>query len=88
VEAIKTLGIADIVASTVSQPFTLSQSNGNTVNASVTGVIPEYLEVSNYEIESGSYITQEQLDENSMVVVIGSEISDSLFSNSNISVVG
>lgn len=88
VEAIKTLGIADIVAPTVSQPFTLSQSNGNTVNASVTGVIPEYLEVSNYEIESGSYITQEQLDENSMVVVIGSEISDSLFSNSNISVVG
>ena len=88
VEAIKTLGIADIVAPTVSQPFTLSQSNGNTVNASVTGVIPEYLEISNYEIESGSYITQEQLDENSMVVVIGSEISDSLFSNSNISVVG
>ena len=88
VEAIEALGIADIVAPTVSQTFTLSQSNGNTVNATVTGVIPDYLDVSNYEIESGSYITQEHLNENSMVVVIGSEISESLFSNSNTSVVG
>ncbi len=88
VSAIEALGVADIVAPTISQSYTISQSNGNTVNASVTGVIPDYLDLSNYEIEKGTNITQDHMDAKSMVVLIGSEISESLFSDTNSSVVG
>ena len=88
VEAVAALDCVDIVAPTVSSTYTLSQSNGNTVSATVTGVIPDYLTVSNYVVEKGTYITQEQMDEKSMVVVIGSEISESLFSNTNSNIVG
>ncbi len=88
VEAVAALDCVDVAAPIVSSTYTLSQSNGNTVNATVTGVIPDYLSVSNYTLEKGSNITQEQMDEKSMVVVIGSEISESLFSDTNSNVVG
>ena len=87
-EAVAALDCVDIVAPTVSSNYTLSQSNGNTVSATVTGVIPDYLTVTNYVVEKGTYITQEQMDEKSMVIVIGSEISESLFSNTNSNIVG
>lgn len=88
VAALSRLDCVDIAAPVVSQSYTLSQSNGNTVNATVTGVVPGYLKVGNYSISQGSFITQENLDGKEMVAVIGTEINKSLFGSSNYSSVG
>ena len=62
VTAVAKLDCVDIAAPTVSQTYTLSQSNGNTVSATVTGVIPGYQTVGNYSLSQGTFITQENLD--------------------------
>lgn len=88
VTALSRLDCVDIAAPVVSQSYTLSQSNGNTVNATVTGVVPGYLTVGNYSVSQGSFITQENLDGKEMVAVIGTEINKSLFGSANYSSVG
>lgn len=86
--ALSRLDCVDIVAPVVSQSYTLSQSNGNTVNATVTGVVPGFLTVGNYSVSQGSFISQENLDGKEMVAVIGTEINKSLFGSANYSSVG
>ncbi len=88
VTALSGLDCVDIAAPVVSQSYTLSQSNGNTVNATVTGVVPGYLKVGNYSVSQGSFITQENLDGKEMVAVIGTEINKSLFGSANYRSVG
>ena len=88
VTALSRLDCVDIAAPVVSQSYTLSQSNGNTVNATVTGVVPGYLTVGNYSVSQGSFLTQENLDGKEMVAVIGTEINKSLFGSANYSSVG
>ena len=88
VTALSRLDCVDIAAPVVSQSYTLSQSNGNTVNATVTGVVPGYLTVGNYSVSQGSFISQENLDGKEMVAVIGTEINKSLFGSANYSSVG
>ena len=80
VEAISRLECVDIAAPVVSsQSYTISQGNGKTANATVTGVIPGYRTVGNYELQLGSFITQDNIDNKEMVAVIGTEINESLF---------
>ena len=89
VEAISRLECVDIAAPVVSsQSYTISQSNGKTANATVTGVIPGYRTVGNYELQLGSFITQDNIDNKEMVAVIGTEINESLFGAKNSSSVG
>ncbi len=88
VTAVSMLDCVEIAAPTVSQNATLSQSNGNTVNATVTGVVPGYQTVGNYSIAQGSFITQEHINNKEMVAVIGTEINKSLFGSANSSSVG
>ena len=88
VEAVSRLDCVDIAAPLVSQNYTLSQSNGNTVNASVTGVVPGYQTVGNYDLAQGTFITQDNIDNKEMVAVIGTEINKSLFGATNSSSVG
>ena len=88
VTAISMLECVEIAAPTVSQNAMLSQSNGKTVNASVTGVVPGYRTVGNYNIAQGSFITQENINNKEMVAVIGTEINKSLFGSANSSSVG
>ena len=88
VTALSRLDCVDIAAPVVSQSYTLSQSNGNTVNATVTGVVPGFLTVGNYSVSQGSFISQENLDGKEMVAVIGTEINKSLFGSANYSSVG
>ena len=88
VTAVSRLDCVDIAAPVVSQSYTLSQSNGNTVNATVTGVVPGFLTVGNYSVSQGSFISQENLDGKEMVAVIGTEINKSLFGSANYSSVG
>ena len=83
VTAISMLECVEIAAPTVSQNAMLSQSNGKTVNASVTGVVPGYRTVGNYNIAQGSFITQENINNKEMVAVIGTEINKSLFGSAN-----
>ena len=89
VEAISRLDCVDIAAPVVSsQSYTISQSNGKTANATVTGVVPGYRTVGNYELQLGSFITQDNNDNKEMVAVIGTEINESLFGAKNSSSVG
>lgn len=88
VEAVAELDCVEIAAPTVSSTYYLAQSNGNTVSATVTGVVPDYQIVGNYTVSQGTFITQENMDSKEMVVVIGSEINESLFGNSNSVAVG
>lgn len=88
VAAISQLDCVDIIAPVVSQSYTISQSNGKTVNATVTGVVPGYLTVNNDDMLLGSYITQENIDGKEMVAVIGTEINKSLFGAANSNSIG
>ena len=88
VTAIAMLDCVEIAAPTVSQNAMLSQSNGKTVNASVTGVVPGYRTVGNYNLAPGSFISQENINNKEMVAVIGTEINKSLFGSANSSSVG
>ncbi|MBN2075977.1 MAG: ABC transporter permease [Dehalococcoidales bacterium] len=55
--------------------------NANT-NAQVFGVTPEYAEVMNLELEQGVFFSQYDYDQGAKVAVIGSNVVDTLFSNS------
>ena len=88
VTAVSMLDCVEIAAPTVSQSAMLSQSNGNSVNATVTGVVPGYRTVGHYNVAQGSFITQENINNKEMVAVIGTEINKSLFGSANSSSVG
>ncbi len=88
VTAVSMLDCVEIAAGTVSQSATLSQSNGNTVSATVTGVVPGYRKVGNYDLSQGVFISQDNIDAKEMVAVIGTEINKSLFGSANSSSVG
>ena len=89
IEAISRLECVEIAAPVVSsQSYTISQSNGKTANATVTGVVPGYRTVGNYDMMLGSFITQENIDSKEMVAVIGTEINESLFGAKNSSSIG
>ena len=79
VTALSMLDCIEIAAPVVSQSATISQSNGKTVNATVTGVVPGYQTVGNYNLAQGSFITQENINNKEMVAVIGSDINKSIF---------
>ena len=51
----------------------------NNTNTRVYGVTPEYLSARNFELSNGEFITQGQVRENSQVVVLGSEVAETLF---------
>ena len=88
VTAVSQLSCIEIAAPTVSQNSMLSQSNGNTVSATVTGVVPGYQTVGNYSLAQVSFITQENINNKEMVAVIGSDINKSIFGSANSSSVG
>lgn len=88
VNAVSTLSCVEIAAPTVSQSAMLSQSNGNTVNATVTGVVPGYRTVGNYSMAQGVFISEDNISKKEMVAVIGTEINKSLFGSTNSSSVG
>ena len=82
VDAIAALDCVEMVAPIV------SQSNGNTVSATVTGVVPAYQTIDNYSVAQGTFITEDNINNKEMVVVIGTEINDSLFGDENYQSVG
>ena len=53
------------------------------VNTHITGVTPEYEEVRNWHVADGRFITQEDMDTGSRVVLLGSNVADELFPDGN-----
>ncbi len=52
---------------------------GENMNSSVTGVTPEYREVENLEITSGTFFSEDEYKRGSKVAVIGSNVAETLF---------
>jgi putative ABC transport system permease protein len=52
-------------------------------NASVTGTTPEYLEVNNVEVASGSFFTEYDYQRGAKVAVLGANVKDTLFGDSD-----
>jgi putative ABC transport system permease protein len=56
---------------------------GENINASVTGVPPEYQEIQDLEIAGGAFFTEYDYQRGAKVAVIGSNIKETLFENTD-----
>jgi putative ABC transport system permease protein len=54
-------------------------AGGNNVNTRITGVTPDYETVRNFRVAEGEFITQQEIDGKSMVVLLGSNVAQTLF---------
>jgi putative ABC transport system permease protein len=70
------------VAPSYSSSLQLVVGSKNT-NSSVIGTTPEYMDVNNLKIASGAFFSAAEYQSNSKVVVLGSNIADTLFPNTN-----
>jgi putative ABC transport system permease protein len=70
------------VAPTYSRNLQLVVGSEN-MNSSVSGVTPDYWEVQNLDIASGVFFYEEEYQRGSKVAVIGSNVKDTLFGDSN-----
>lgn len=69
-------------APSVGKQYQIIAGNQNWTT-SVQGTTPEYLEVRNLKVGSGSFITGQNLDARDRVAVIGSTVASSLFGSDN-----
>ena len=51
----------------------------NNMNSSVTGVTPEYWEVQNFEMASGTFLSAQDYQRGAKVAVLGSDVKETLF---------
>jgi len=56
---------------------------GQNMRASVTGVTPEYMQVSNLELTSGAFFSEYEYQRGAKVAVLGSEVEETLFGDAN-----
>jgi len=68
----------DLVAPTYSTSLQLVVG-GENMNSQVTGVPPEYQEIQNLEVASGAFFTEYDYQRGAKVVVLGSEVKETLF---------
>jgi len=54
-------------------------AGSNNTNVSITGAVPDYATVHNYQIQSGSFITSDQNTSRAKVAVIGPDTATNLF---------
>jgi len=66
--------VAPYISSNLSVTF-----GGESISSSINGVTPEYLEVRNYSLLEGDFISEENILGRSSVAVIGVEVADKLF---------
>ncbi|QDR79050.1 Macrolide export ATP-binding/permease protein MacB [Sporomusa termitida] len=69
------------VAPSVGKQYQLVAGNMNWTT-SIQGTTPEFLEVRNLSVQSGSFITNDDIETRNRVAVIGSTVAESLFVNS------
>ncbi len=53
------------------------------MNSSITGITPEYRDVQNLEIASGTFFYEDEYQRGSKVAVIGSNVAETLFGNTD-----
>lgn len=70
------------VAPSVNRSYQLVYANQNWTT-SVTGTTPEYLEVRNFNVESGTFFTAKDVDTRARVAVLGKTVADNLFADVN-----
>jgi putative ABC transport system permease protein len=56
---------------------------GENLNSQVTGVTPEYMQVNNLEMAEGAFFSANDYQRGSKVVVLGSEVKDTLFGDTD-----
>ncbi|HEX2036908.1 MAG TPA: ABC transporter permease [Chloroflexota bacterium] len=69
--------IAAVAPETAS--FAQVVAGGTNVNTRVLGVTPEYLDVRNFEVAEGEFVTDQQLTSRSLVAVLGATTKENLF---------
>ena len=72
----------DLVAPTYSTSLQLVVG-GENMNSQVTGVPPEYQEIQNLEVAYGTFFTEYDYQRGAKVVVLGSEVKETLFGDAN-----
>jgi putative ABC transport system permease protein len=53
------------------------------VSSLIFGTIPEFITVRNFEMAKGRFLTELDVNQNNQVVVLGSELAENLFGNTN-----
>jgi len=71
------------VSPMVSGNLTVKAGSSNTT-ASIRGVLPDYASIVNTELESGRYIIDADVSNRSAVCIVGQELADELFGNTNV----
>ncbi len=66
------------VAPEVSRRYQLN-AKGNNTNTQVIGTVPAYLGARNISIESGTFVTEQQIKSSAKVVVLGPTVRDDIF---------
>lgn len=70
------------VAPSVGKQYQIVAGNMNW-NSSIQGTTPEYLDVRNLSVQSGSFISNEDVSTRNRVAVIGATVAENLFANMN-----
>lgn len=71
------------VSPTTSGSLTVKAGSTNT-SATVMGVLPAYAKIVNQGVQSGRYIIDADVDNRSAVCVIGPDLAEDLFGNTNV----
>ncbi|MGM9539999.1 ABC transporter permease [Anaerovibrio sp.] len=72
----------DFVSPSVSGSYQVVNGNQNW-NTSVQGVTPEYMDIKSLTVESGSFITNDNMNKRDRVAVIGTTVAENLFGSEN-----
>lgn len=70
------------VSPSISSSYQIVNGNQNW-NSTVRGVTPQYMDIQSLEVQSGSFITQDNLKKRERVAVIGSTVAENLFNEEN-----
>ena len=58
-------------------------AGGKNANVTVVGTTPAYMQVNNLKLTQGTFLTQDDLDQRTLVAVIGSQVAQDLFGAAN-----
>ncbi len=72
----------DLVSPTYSTQLQLVVG-GENMNAQVTGVLPQYQDIQNLEIASGTFFSDYEYQRGAKVVILGSEVKETLFGDAD-----
>ena len=72
----------DFVSPSVSGSYQIVNGNQNW-NSSVQGVTPEYMDIKSLVVESGSFISTDDMNKRDRVAVIGTTVAENLFGSEN-----